>query len=171
MKASRHHDLESVHPAISMQTSHSVAEDSGEFLISQTQGKRERLRFSNFKFTRAPSGGCRAEVELEWHNGSRYSGRAEGVTSALGDLRVAAEATLKAIEQFSGDLLAFELIGVKTMRAFDANIIIVSVMVARGDTPQRLLGCHLVDDDPLRTAVVAVLHATNRMLGNYISTR
>ena len=141
-------------------------------VISQAQLKRERLRFTNFAFHRAPSGSCRSEVELEWLEGQRVTGKAEGVTSTLGDLRVAADAALRAIEQFSDGSLRFELVGVKTMRAFDANIVIVSVMAAHGGGPQqRLLGCHLAEDDPLRSAVVAVLHATNRVLGNFIATR
>jgi len=50
--------------------------------------------------------------------------------------------------------------------------VIVSVLAAHGGGPQqRLLGCHLAEDDPLRSAVVAVLHATNRVLGNFIATR
>ena len=103
--------------------------------------------------------------------GERVRGKAEGVTSTLGDLRVAADAALRAIEEFSRGTLRFELVGVKTMRAFDANIVIVSVLAGEGAPQQRLLGCHLAEDDPLRSAVVAVLHATNRVLGNFIATR
>src|SRR6185436_17822704 len=97
----------------------SSSEHPSGSVISQAQLKRERLRFTNFVFHRAPSGTCRSEVELEWMEG-------EGVTSTLGDLRVAADASLRAIEQFSNGTLRFELVGVKTMRAFDANIVIVS---------------------------------------------
>ena len=150
----------------------SSSEHPGGSVISQTQLKRERLRFTNFVFHRAPSGTCRSEVELEWLEGERVTGKAEGVTSTLGDLRVAADAALRAIERFSDGTLRFELVGVKTMRAFDANIVIVSVIGTHGGGPQqRLLGCHLAEDDPLRSAVVAVLHATNRVLGNFIATR
>ena len=150
----------------------SSSEHPGGSVISQAQLKRERLRFTNFVFHRAPSGTCKSEVELEWMEGERVTGKAEGVTSTLGDLRVAADAALRAIEQFSDGSLRFELVGVKTMRAFDANIVIVSVLAVLGGGPQqRLLGCHLAEDDPLRSAVVAVLHATNRVLGNFIATR
>jgi hypothetical protein len=150
----------------------SSSEHPSGSVISQAQLKRERLRFTNFVFHRAPSGTCRSEVELEWMEGERVTGKAEGVTSTLGDLRVAADASLRAIEQFSDGTLRFELVGVKTMRAFDANIVIVSVLATHGGGPQqRLLGCHLAEDDPLRSAVVAVLHATNRVLGNFIATR
>jgi hypothetical protein len=148
-----------------------AGDQSGDPVIGQIQLKRERLRFTNFVYTRTPSGLCRAEVELEWLDGERVTGRAEGMTSTLGDLRICADAALRAIEAFSKGALRFELIGVKTMRAFDANIVIVSVMTPGDEPPQRLLGCHLAEQDPLRGAVVAILHATNRTLGNFIATR
>jgi hypothetical protein len=57
------------------------------------------------------------------------------------------------------------------VRAFDANVVIAS-LIQRGDTgPDRLLGCYLADGDMVRGAALAVLNATNRVLGNYISTR
>lgn len=143
----------------------------GEIAITPAQLRRERLRFANFSFQRTPSGRCHAEVELEWLDGERITGKADGVGSTVGDLRLAADAALRALEMFSKDALAFELVGVKTMRAFDANIVIVSVIVLRGGGPRRLLGCHLAEDDALRAAVVATLHATNRILGNFIATR
>jgi hypothetical protein len=57
------------------------------------------------------------------------------------------------------------------MRAFDANVVIVSVLSSRGDGERRLLGCHLADEDLLRGTVIATLQATNRVLGNYIARR
>jgi hypothetical protein len=152
-------------------TSSTGPSEDGPNVVSQAQLKRERLRFTNFVFHRAPSGSCKSEVELEWMEGERVTGKAEGVTSTLGDLRVAADAALRAIEQFSDGSLRFELVGVKTMRAFDANIVMVSVLANTPDGQRRLLGCHLSDDDLLRSAVVATLQATNRVLGNAIATR
>ncbi|MEO6445842.1 MAG: hypothetical protein ABIZ91_04645 [Gemmatimonadaceae bacterium] len=135
--------------------------------------RRERLRFTRFEFVRTPTARCTAEVELEYQSGDAVVGRAEGVATPLGDVRLAAEATLRAIEEFSRGTLKFELIGVKQMRAFDANVVIVSVGVLSAESKgaRRLLGCHLAGDDPLRGAVVATLQATNRMLGNAIATR
>jgi hypothetical protein len=89
----------------------------------------------------------------------------------MGDLRVAAEAALHALENFAGGALAFELAGIKALRAFDANIVIVAVGLRKGEGPTRLLGSYLAEQDPVRAAVVAVLNATNRILGNFISTR
>ena len=134
------------------------------------QLRRERLRFSDFRFQRTTDGRCMAEVELEWVDGIKIRGSASGQSSATVDLRVAAEATLRALEQFANGALAFELIGVKAIRAFDANVVIVSV-ANRKAGPQRLLGSCLVEGDPVRGAAVAVLSATNRVMGNFIATR
>lgn len=133
--------------------------------------RRGRLRFKGFRFERTQNARCSATVELEWIAGESVVGRADGVASQLGDLRAAAEATLRAIETFLRGAVALELIGVKTMRAFDANIVMVSVHATTPDGQRRLLGCHLSDDDQLRGAVVATLQATNRVLGNAIATR
>ena len=138
---------------------------------TQAQMKRERLRFVDFKFGRTPQGACHAEVELEWLDGMRVQGKASGTSSELGDLRCAAEAAIDAIERFSAGALELELLGVKALRAFDANIVIVSVEVKRGEGPRRLLGSFLAEQDPIRASVVAVLNATNRVLGNFIATR
>lgn len=142
-----------------------------EVPVTPFQMKRERLRFSAFRFVRTPSGVCTAEVELEWVDGVKVVGRASGQSSPMGDLRVAAEAGLKALESFAGGALEFELAGIKALRAFDANIVIVALGLKKGEGPQRLLGAYLAESDPVRAAVVAVLNATNRLLGNFIATR
>jgi hypothetical protein len=133
--------------------------------------RRGRLRFSRFRFERTQTARCSAEVELEWMPGEVAVGRADGMASPQGDLRTAAEATIRAIEQFTRYAATFDLLGVKLMRAFDASVVMVSVQAQTGDGPRRLLGCHLSDDDPLRSVVVATLQATNRILGNAIATR
>lgn len=140
-------------------------------IITSAQLKRERLRFTEFRFAKTPAGHGAAEVELEWVDGVKVSGKATGQSSEMGDLRIAAEAGLRALENFSGHALQFELIGIKLVRAFDANVIIVSVGVKRGEGPPRLTGCYLAERDQVRGAVVAVLNATNRVLGNFIATR
>ncbi|MGH7664885.1 MAG: hypothetical protein ACRENI_11390 [Gemmatimonadaceae bacterium] len=144
---------------------------SAAAIVTQQQLKRERLRFTDFRFNRTPSGHCGAEVRLEWVEGVNVMGKAQGHSSELGDLRIAAEAALSALESFSGQALRFELIGIKLVRAFDANVIIVSVGMKQGEGPRRLIGCYLAEHDPVRGAVVAVLNATNRVLGNFIATR
>lgn len=132
--------------------------------------RRERLRFADFSFTRAPSGQCSAEVSLEWDS-VMYVGRAIGQSSPLGDFRVAAEAALRALEDFAKDAMHFELLGVKHVRAFDANLLIVSVSLREDTSLTRLVGCYLAETDTRRGAAMAVLNATNRVLGNYIAMK
>jgi len=131
--------------------------------------RSERLRFGSFTFTRSPAGRCVVQVELEY-DGKRFVGRTEGQSSPIGDLRLGAEAAIEAIESFAQGGLGLELMGVKLIRAFDANVIIVSA-TQRSARGTRLVGCYLADRDAVRGAALAVLNATNRVLGNYISTR
>ncbi len=135
------------------------------------EARRSRLRFTNFQFERTPTGRVTARVELEWNPGESVVGRSDGIATPLGDLRISVDATLRAIEAFARGSVTFELIGVKTMRAFDANMVMVSVLANTGKETHRLLGCQLTDDDVYRGAVVATLQATNRVLGNAINTR
>lgn len=132
--------------------------------------RRERLKFADFSFTRTQSGQCSAEVTLEW-NGVMHVGRSIGQSSSLGDFRVASEATLRALEDFAKEALHFELLGVRHVRAFDANLLIVSVSLREESQTTRLVGCYLAETDTRRGAAMAVLNATNRVLGNYIATR
>jgi hypothetical protein len=131
-------------------------------------GRRERLRFADFTFTRTPSGQCSAEVSLEWES-SLFVGRAIGQSSPLGDFRVCAEAAMRALEDFTRDGMRFDLLGVKHVRAFDSNLIVVAVIAKQEESTQRLVGCYLAETDTLRGAAMAVLNATNRVLGDFIS--
>jgi hypothetical protein len=132
--------------------------------------RRERLKFSDFSFTRTPSGQCSAEVALEWDN-VIYTGRAGGQSSPLGDFRVAAEAALRALDDFAKGDMHFELLGVKHVRAFDSDLLIVSIGLRQGNEITRLVGCYMAETDTRRGAAMAVLNATNRLLGNYITTK
>jgi hypothetical protein len=143
---------------------------SGAVDVIPMNPRRERLKFAEFSFTRTPSGQCSAEVTLEWDDGL-HVGRAIGQSSPLGDFRVAAEATLRSLEEFAKDSMHFELLGIKHVRAFDSNLLIVSVSLREDSQLTRLVGCYLAETDTRRGAAMAVLNATNRVLGNYIATR
>jgi len=124
---------------------------------------KERLRFIQFRLDRLPSAECRARVTLGWPEGARFQGEARGLVSQAGELRCAAQACLLALAQAVKDP-AFELVGVKAVRAFDATVIIVSLgLPGRSDVP-RVVGSYLVGEDLPRGAALAVLNATNRLL-------
>jgi hypothetical protein len=128
-----------------------------------------RLFFNSFTSERSPSGKMTAHIVLEFA-GKKWTGRAEGQSSPIGDLRLGAEAAMHAVEDFADGSLGLELMGVKLIRAFDANVVIVSA-TQRAAREVKLVGCYLADDDAMRGAALAVLNATNRVLGNYLTTR
>jgi len=148
-----------------------MSSNENEMPAAVAQAKHERLRFSEFTFERTADGRCNAVVELEWWDGLKVRGTASGQSSSTVDLRVAADAALRALELFSDNVLSFELAGIKAIRAFDATVIIVSITNRRADGPRRLLGSALVETDPVRGAVIAALCAANRMLGNFVALR
>ena len=129
----------------------------------------ERLRFHDFRFERLPNGRCRSRVVLSWSDGREFVGESEGVISQAGELRCSAAATVQALEKAVKPGLSFEVLGVKAVRAFDANVIIVSLSAKADGSPSRLVGSYLTEGDPTRGAALAVLNATNRILGNYYS--
>lgn len=127
---------------------------------------RERLRFVDFEFRRLASGGCQARVVLEWMPDQQFVGVAEGIASATGSLRCAAEAAVQAIEASVEQRLRLVLLGVKALRAFDATVVIVSLSAYEEQQSRRVVGSYLTDDGRERGAALAVLNATNRLVGN-----
>ena len=128
--------------------------------------RRERLRFLDFDFAKEANGRCRAAVTLGFGSDELWVGSAEGFASDAGEMRCAAEATLRAIELSSQNAVTFELLGVKAVRAFDAIVLIVSVALREAGQSRRLVGSFLADDDHSRGAALAILNATNRVMGN-----
>jgi hypothetical protein len=127
----------------------------------------DRLKFAEFSLDRLASGRCRARVILRWQDADEYDGESEGLASQAGELRCAAEACVIALSKAVKGALRFELLGVKAVRAFDANVVIVSLAVPDQNQTHRLVGCYLTEDqDPTKGAALGVLNATNRVLGN-----
>jgi hypothetical protein len=128
----------------------------------------DRLKFAEFTLDRLASGRCRARVVLSWQDNEEFAGESEGLASQAGELRCAAEACVISLSKAVKGEVKFELLGVKSVRAFDANVVIVSLAVPdQHQTTHRLVGCYLTEDaDPTKGAALAVLNATNRILGN-----
>ena len=126
----------------------------------------ERLRFAEFVLDRLPNGRCRARVGLTWKDSEQFSGENEGLGSQAGELRCSAQACVDALAQAVQGDLTFELLGVKAVRAFDATVVIVSLAVHGEGRGHRVVGSYLTENDAPRGAALAVLNATNRILGN-----
>jgi hypothetical protein len=131
----------------------------------------ERLRFAEFTLDRLPNGRCRARVGLTWRDSEQFTGEGEGLASQAGELRCSAQACVIALGQAMQGGLSFELLGVKAVRAFDATVVIVSLAVHGEGNGTRVVGSYLTEADTPRGAALAVLNATNRILGNRLFMR
>lgn len=104
----------------------------------------------------------RVRVELE-REGESFGSEREGVGEEVILLRLAAEATLEALNSCIGRPGHFELVGAKRLQAFDMQVALICVR--RSDDPaQRLLGCVPDTEGLVRAAATAALHATNRLV-------
>lgn len=131
-----------------------------------------RVRFRDFRLTESPSGTCEAEVVLGWDSGAQTTGKAQGVNSSTGILRCAAEAAIVALDELVIEYgISLDLLGVKSIKAFDSVVVIVSLTSNVGDNSQRLVGSCIIQEDAPRGAALAVLNATNRLVGNMIHSR
>ena len=129
-----------------------------------------RLKFSDFDFDNLPDGRCRARVGLQLGENTAYEGNSEGLSSPTGELRCAAQAAVKALEQAVAGKVELELLGVKSVRAFDSTVVIVS-LACHDKESHRMVGSCLSEGHHARGAALAVLNATNRLLGNLVFTR
>ena len=139
--------------------------------MSASQSSHERLRFDEFELERLPTGRCQAKVVLTFQGQDRFQGQSEGLTSPAGELRCAAQACVLALTEAVSGKVKFDLLGVKAVRAFDATVVIVSLATHGADIRRRVVGSVLTEEDIPRAAALAVLNATNRILGNLVFMR
>lgn len=139
--------------------------------MTDTDERRERLRFEDFQLVRLPNGRSLIRVVLDWTEDRSFRGEAEGNQTLEGEVRASAEATLKAASAATGRNLRLELRGTKALRVFDSWIVVVMVQAAWADsTALRLLGAYpCPDEDTARGAVLAFLDATNRIVPLFLS--
>lgn len=121
-----------------------------------------RLRIASVEGARKPGSQLRVTVMLE-RDGRELSARAEGVGTELVELRLAAEATMKAVEKMIGQPDHLRLVGVKLVHAFDADVVLVALRTS--DSPSRqLVGAAPILEDGSRATAAATLDAVNRVL-------
>ncbi len=131
----------------------------------------DRLKFAEFVMDRLPTGRCKARVVLSWQGEETFEGVCDGLTSHEGELRCSAQACVTALTEAVESKIKFDLLGVKAVRAFDATVVIVSLATHGVDIRRRIVGSVLAEDDVARAAALAVLNATNRLMGNLVFMR
>lgn len=133
--------------------------------------RRTRLRFEDLVLDRLPDGRCLVQVRTGWTRDREFTGEAEGTQTLQGEIRAAATAALMAAESATGGRVGFKMIGAKAFRAFDAWVVVVSVLVDSDEEEEsrRLMGsCACAFEEAPRGAVLAALDATNRVMERYL---
>lgn len=124
-----------------------------------------RLRLDDVRIATVDGERCRARVSLTGRDGEPRSAEWEGAASPAGRLRAVAEATLAALRQHTATALSIELLGVKSIKAFDNTLVVASAMVRWGGNAERVVGSCIQPIENPRGAALAVLDATNRLVG------
>ena len=128
-----------------------------------------RIKFSKLERVMERSGMVTMRVSLQWE-GETKVGEATGEHGDMTEQRTAATAALVALEAVIGQSLDTKLVGVKHVRAFDEELMVVA-LYRKGPPAQRLVGSVSIDNDARRAAAVAVLNGLNRIVGSYLNFR
>ncbi len=129
-----------------------------------------RLRLLSCRLDR--SAGARSRVSVEFaqpFGGETVVYKQEGPTCIGGDLRLAALATLDAVAHAAQGSMELELVGVKPMRAFDTNLMVVALLTHGDGLTRRVIGTAIAEDDALAGVARATLHAVNRLLAPHLT--
>lgn len=153
--------------AVLLREAPELADAAIEAAYTVGSASARRVRFVGIDLARPRVGFAVALAKLEWE-GTVYEGRAEGEGGSPCELRVCAQSTMHALEAVLGGEVRFQLVGVKAIRIFDHDLISVLLRTERAPGRQ-LIGASLVTDDFARSTALAVLNATNRLLGNYLT--
>ncbi len=131
-----------------------------------TSREWHRVRFVSAQIQSDEAGIVHSRVELEMRGGQLILGTARCAAPRAPDLRCVALATVEAVRRGAeipdNDI---ELLGVKSIQAFEATIVLVSLAVRVGGARRRLVGAYLENDDLVKGAAISVLNAMNRYLG------
>ena len=127
-----------------------------------------RLRLAAAERERVGEFTCRARITLLAPDGARYEGRAELPVNEQNLLRVAALAALEAVAAFLRGAVEVRLVGLRSLRIFDTAVVAVQINARAAERQKLLLGIALASEDSVAGTARAVLHATNRLIGDFI---
>jgi hypothetical protein len=128
-----------------------------------------RLRIATVEPTRHRGSSVEITVRLEGPKGTHEASR-QGVGGEQVELRMVSLATLDAVHEAVDRTGWIQFLGIKTVRAFDREIVLVSVR-AKDEPARHLVGAVPHEVDRHRTAAAATLDAVNRLLEQELQER
>ena len=136
-------------------------------MSSERAPRAPRIRLSGAQRIPVSTGQCRVRVKLDAPDQRSFFGSGEDKASLQGELQAAASAAVDALQQairVTGKKVALELKEVAAFDAFGKPGVMVSLRGSYQNTESPLLGFAPLEEDVPRSAVKAVLSATNRFL-------
>ena len=121
-----------------------------------------RVALVEAELTRERGSRLRVRVALS-RGGHVVEKELNGVGDEVIELRLAAEATITALDQLIHRPGYFKLVGIKHLHAFDSPVVLVCVRTGPGFT-KKLIGCVPAPETLHHGVAMAVLHATNRLV-------
>ncbi|TVP58048.1 MAG: hypothetical protein EA351_04600 [Gemmatimonadales bacterium] len=135
---------------------------------------RERIRVTDVRILDPTEGEarndeCEVHVELTLAGSARSLGQATGANDPEGRMRAGANATLDALIPVLRGRLDLELQGIRSLREFDAFLVIAAVNGSGGGESYFLVGAVAVPEaEAVRGAVLAVLDSANRVVEHFV---
>ncbi len=125
-----------------------------------------RISFEQLNVERLAGSRFSVQVELAWQDRGVHVGKAEGRGSQVALLECAATATMRALQSAVDQRVEFELLEIIELADSNSVTVLLSLSKTGGGRVWKFCGTCLVDDEPGRAAVKAVLKATNRLFEN-----
>lgn len=124
---------------------------------------QRRLRFDFVKLQTESDGTCRIDVSFTFGSAVIHAS-STGASDAIGPLKAAAAATLKAVEQAVGGRFAGSLSDLDHVNALGKHLIAVLVDIEFEGKRVQLFGSCQLRGDEIDASVKATLNATNRFV-------
>jgi hypothetical protein len=158
------HKLESATPAAGVPVQTATQNGNTVEAAAQGAGAERRVYFEDLEVRGSRATGSTCKVTLR-RGDATWIGEADGAESSRTRIELAARAALTAIRNFEGNRRSWELVGVRRVEAFETAFVFVGVETWIGRDRTLLTGSCEIRDSAETSAVLAILDATNRWLG------
>ncbi len=123
-----------------------------------------RIVFAGLRLEHIGDDRCVVLVALARPGGETFVGACEGEDSRAGNLECAGRAATRALQKATLQSVEIDLVAIEEVQESNSLVAVISHSDGTGDQHRNLSGACLLEDDPNRAAVKAVLRAANRLL-------
>lgn len=153
-------DIESL-----LMAKYNIAIDYRKISIAQVVDEKtfsQRLKFTDLLMT---SQGDNLQVEIKLENNNKvFEGKINCVNWEKNREYIVTRAALEAITSFLNGKVFFQVEEIKKINLDDREVVLISINLINAQGKENLIGAALIEDDPHRSLVKAILQAVNRRI-------